>query len=126
MYATLVVLMNILDELGLNSEDVTWQDLAACRNVVERYETDDGYSILFDPVFDDYENDEFPYPVRNATDEMCMSCNVQAMCYDYGKRNDEPGVWGGVYLSNGKVDRTRNEHKTKETWSEIREAVGKL
>lgn len=118
--------MNILDELGLDANEVFWQDLAGCKNVVQRYEAEDGTDVLFDPLFDDYENDEAPYPVRNATDDMCMACPVQAICYDYGKRNSEPGVWGGVYLVNGRIDRTRNEHKTKETWEAIREGIGKL
>jgi len=118
--------MSILDELGLDSEDVSWQDLAACRNVVSVHENEHGEEVLFDPLFDSYEEDEPPYPVRKATDEMCLSCPVQSMCYQQGKQNREFGVWGGLYLVLGKVDRTRNEHKTDDTWDRIRERLGKL
>lgn len=115
--------MSILDELGLDAEEVRWQDLAACKNVVQTYVNEDGEEVLFDPLFDSYEEDESPYSVRRATDEMCMACPVQRMCFDYGVDNAEPGVWGGVYLMNGHIDRTRNEHKTDEVWKRIREVI---
>jgi hypothetical protein len=117
--------MNILEELGLDAEDVEWQDLARCQNLAGRYVID-GKEVLVDPLFDSYEDDEAPFPVRKSTDEMCLSCPVQQMCYEYGKRNRESGVWGGVYMVNGKMDRTRNEHKTPDTWAEIRERIGRL
>lgn len=129
--------MTILDELGINEDEFTWQDLAACKNVVQIYWVDsegnrvdsadpDAVRTVFDPVFDDYEDDTPPYTVRKATDELCLSCPVQRECYDYGKRLGETGVYGGVYLSAGSEDRTRNDHKSRETWDRVRKAIGKL
>ena len=43
-----------------------------------------------------------------------MSCPVIAMCYKYGVESDNYGVWGGVYLSSGTPDKSKNSHKTKE------------
>jgi hypothetical protein len=113
----------ILEKLGLDEDNVAWQDLAACKNIVSVSESESGEKKIFDPMFDSYENDSAPYAVRNAIDELCLSCPVQKICYDYGTRNGEPGVWGGVYLSNGKADRSRNDHKNKETWKRLREAL---
>lgn len=113
--------MNLLEQLGL-SEDAHWHELAACRDIVEVIE-DEGVRKVFDPMFDTYENASSPYSIRVAVDEMCISCPVQSICYDYGTENDQSGVWGGVYLSNGKHDRTRNEHKTRDTWKRIRARV---
>lgn len=115
--------MSILDLMNLHEEDVIWQDLAACKNVVHVYQDENGEDKLFDPFFDSYEDDQPSYPVRRATDEMCMSCPVQKSCFDYGVKNRETGVWGGIYLSMGSIDRTRNEHKTDEVWKVIKEAV---
>jgi hypothetical protein len=114
---------DLLELFGLDEENVQWQDLASCRNIVEVYEDEEGSKKIFDPMFDSYENDSAPYPVRRAIDELCLSCPVQKICYDYGVKNKEPGVWGGVYLSNGKPDKSRNDHKTKETWKKIRRAT---
>lgn len=111
--------MNILDQLGISTETVHWHDLAACKNIVEVFE-EDGERRIFDPMFDTYENSSSPFSIRHAVDEMCLSCPVQAICYDYGVENEQSGVWGGVYLSNGKHDRTRNEHKSKDTWKKIK------
>jgi hypothetical protein len=118
--------MDILRELGINPATVRWQDLAACKNVVQVYTDDNGERRVMDPLFDAYENDEPPYPVRNATDQMCLSCPVQPQCYEYGKTQGETGVYGGVYLVNGKPDRIKNEHKTPATYAAVRAKVGKL
>lgn len=127
--------MTIFDDLGVDPDEIKWQDLAACRNIVQVFFVnedgdvvgpDEGHRRVYDPLFDDYENDEPPYITRQATDEMCLSCDVQKFCYDEGKENKESGVRGGVYLVNGRVDRTRNEHKTPETWRRIREELGRL
>jgi hypothetical protein len=118
--------MSILDALGLSADDVQWEDLAKCRGTAVRYTDEHGVSKVFDPVFDSYEEDEPPYPVRKSTDEMCLSCPVQRQCFETGKSGRETGVYGGVYLVNGKTDRTRNEHKTRDVWDRVREVVGRL
>jgi hypothetical protein len=115
--------VSILDALGISEEEVTWHDLAACRNIVEVAYDENGERSVFDPMFDSYENDTAPFSVRKAVDELCLSCPVQKICYDDGVANGEPGVWGGVYLTNGKHDRTRNEHKTKAVWKRIRAGI---
>lgn len=115
--------MGILDELGLDERKITWQDLAHCKNVVQPY-IRDGQRKVFDPLFDDYEDDEEPYNIRKATDSMCIGCPVQQHCFRAGRDGGESGVWGGVYLSYGKIDRTRNEHKSDEVWKKIKEEIG--
>jgi len=116
--------VNTLQQIGKYFSDVHWHELAVCLNIAQRIE-EDGVVKIFDPMFDSYENDSPPYVLRNTVDEMCLSCPVQKICYDYGVKNMEPGVWGGVYLNNGKHDQTRNNHKTRETWRRIKSAVTK-
>jgi glucokinase len=42
------------------------------------------------------------------------------MCSDAGVKNNEYGVWGGVFLSSGLMDKMKNAHKTKEVWKQIK------
>ena len=127
--------MSILDELGLDPDALSWRDLAACKNIVQVFYVDEhGYVVgpgegvrkVYDPMYDSYEEDEPPYVTRKATDGMCLSCPVQKICYEEGKSNKESGVWGGVYLTNGRIDRTRNEHKTREDWKVLKEELDGL
>lgn len=130
--------MSILAELGLDEDTVEWQDLAACKNIVKVvirnadgqisgvYEPGDEPVLqqgetreVLDPMFDMYEADTDPYPIRQATDDMCLGCSVRQICLDTGVRNNEPGVWGGWYLSNGKIDDARNSHKDFSIWREL-------
>lgn len=130
--------MSMLEELGLEADTVKWQDLAACKNIVtvvildgagmpvglhqpgEEPELAIGQTrTVFDPLFDAYESDVEPYPIRQSTDEMCLSCPVRQVCLDAGVRNNESGVWGGWYLSNGKIDDVRNGHKDFDIWREL-------
>ena len=46
------------------------------------------------------------------------------MCYKSGIDNNEYGVWGGIYLNAGAVDKMRNTHKTKEIWKQINKRNG--
>jgi len=112
--------MSLIEDLGLTEETVHWHDLAACKGIVAVYYNNDDEKQIFDPMFDSYENDSSPYVVRKSVDEMCTSCPVRKICYDFGVEKEQSGVWGGVYLSNGKHDRTRNEHKSKEVWKKLR------
>jgi hypothetical protein len=68
--------------------------------------------------FDRYESD---INIAKNIDEACLSCPVIKICHDEGIANDEYGVWGGVYLASGAVDKARNAHKTKEVWKRIKE-----
>lgn len=99
----------ILDILGVDKEDIEWTDLAACKN------------ITTDFFFDDYEND--PILAKNI-DQMCMACPVSKYCLEAGVENSEYGVWGGIYLSLGKLDKTRNSHKTQEFWKSWKKKHG--
>ena len=86
-----------------------WKDKAACFE----YDTN-----LF---FDKYEAD---VNIAKSIDEACFSCPVSKMCYQTGVENDEQGVWGGIYLNSGSIDKTRNLHKTPEAWKKIRTKNG--
>jgi hypothetical protein len=90
----------ILNSLGLDKDSLQWQDLALCLGMDTN---------LF---FDSYEAD---VNIAKSIDQACMSCPVIAICYKYGTESDNYGVWGGVYLSSGTPDKSKNSHKTKET-----------
>jgi hypothetical protein len=96
---------DILNELGLDEDNVRWWDLAACHGMDTN---------LF---FDKYELD---VNMAKAIDQCCLSCPVIQMSYKSGIENNEYGVWGGVYLSSGSVDKMKNIHKDKNVWKELR------
>lgn len=97
-----------LSVLGADAEDFIWQDLALCK---------DQDTNLF---FDDYENSA---STAKIVDEMCLSCPVMTICLRAGIDNAEWGVWGGIYLVRGKVNKDRNAHKSKKVWDEIKERI---
>ena len=105
--------MNLAALLGVDPETFEWQHLALCRGLQ--------LSAKDDIFFDKYEQD--PESAK-ATDAMCLSCPVQKICLRTGIENGETGVWGGVFLENGKVIPVRNQHKTKEVWDQIKKVVG--
>jgi len=89
-------------------EDILWYHLGVCR----------GMDIKW--FYEDYESD----PVFAANmDSICLSCPVRAACLREGVENQEYGLWGGVFLINGKADPTRNQHKTEEVWDIIKNGV---
>lgn len=97
---------SLLEEMGLDRETVTWEKLAACQGMTTN---------LF---FEDYESDP---TLAESMDSICISCPVARECLaDAFKRKDD-GLRGGIYLSNGKMDRQHNQHKSPETWEKIRE-----
>lgn len=102
-------MLDALRVLGIDLEELEWQDLALC----EGMETN-----LF---YDDYESDE---QVANMVDQACLSCPVLAQCLQRGIDNSEWGVWGGIYLVSGKPDTNRNAHKTPDIWQQIKERIG--
>lgn len=95
--------------LGIDLDELEWQDLALCAG------------MEINMFYDDYESDQ---NVARVTDEACLSCPVMAQCLQEGLSNGEWGVWGGTYLTSGKVDQSRNLHKTKEVWDRIKEKIG--
>lgn len=100
---------DILNELKSDEDSIKWWDLAACNGMDTN---------LF---FDKYEIDQ---SMAKAIDQCCLSCPVINMCYKSGLENNEYGVWGGVYLSSGSIDKMKNIHKTKDIWKQIRQKHG--
>lgn len=99
-----------LSELGLELEEIEWQDLSLCDQTMPT-----------NYFYDDYESD---VNVAKMVDEACLSCPVMAQCLLRGVENGEWGTWGGVYLVSGKPDKNRNSHKTPDIWNAIRERIG--
>jgi hypothetical protein len=80
-----------------------WKNDAACLN----------YDTNF--FFDKYEDDE---SFRPAIDSLCSGCPVAKQCFAVGISQKESGVWGGVYLENGKISREYNRHRSKSDWAD--------
>ena len=107
-------MLSILQELGLDPQDLEWQDLGLCNGY------DLGKGGESDVFYDAYETDE---EVAKAADEMCLSCPVMKQCSLAGMRG-EIGLWGGVYWNgSGNPDKNRNSHKTAEVWERIKERI---
>ena len=100
---------DILSKLNSDEDSIQWWHLAVCQGMDTN---------LF---FDKYELD--PKIAANI-DQCCLSCPVIDMCYQSGIENNEYGVWGGIYLNAGGVDKMRNTHKTKEIWKQINKKNG--
>jgi hypothetical protein len=80
-----------------------WVKRAACQNFdVELF-------------FDKYEED---LALRPAIDKLCSECPVARQCFAVGVSQKAYGVWGGVYLDNGKISREFGRHRSKADWSE--------
>lgn len=80
-----------------------WNDDAACKD----FDTN-----LF---FDKYEEE---LSLRPAIDKLCSECPIARQCFAIGISQKEVGVWGGVYMDNGKVSREFNRHRSKKDWAE--------
>jgi hypothetical protein len=117
---------SILKALGIDQDDLEWYHLAACANVISsihKNNNGDKKTHELDPFFDAYESDEV---VAKQVDIMCLSCPVVDMCYKYGVETKSIGVFGGIYLNLGKIDKKYNTHKTQETWKAFKKIHGKL
>lgn len=100
--------LSVFDALGLDADDLEWQDLAICTGQdIRRFH--EGY--------------EASERTAKLTDAMCLSCPVRKVCLQAGIENNEWGVWGGIFLSNGKVDPNKNAHKTQDIWDQIRKGI---
>lgn len=80
-----------------------WKDEAACLG----QDTN-----LFFEIYE--ENEE----IRPKIDKMCSGCPVAKQCFAVGISQKEWGVWGGIYLENGKVSREFNKHRNKTDWAQ--------
>lgn len=117
---------SILKALGIDEEDLKWYHLAACSNMINAIHesnTTDKKTHELDPFFDAYESDKI---VAEQVDLMCLGCPVIKQCFKDGVSTKSMGVFGGVYLNLGKVDKKNNLHKTQETWKALRKFHGKL
>lgn len=100
---------DLFNSLGIDPDRFLWQDLAACKG------------LDFNLFFDDYEENQVHAKV---IDEMCLHCPVIRDCYLSGTDNNETGVWGGIYLTNGVVDKGRNLHKSQQDWETVIATIG--
>ena len=92
----------------IEDDSLAWYHLAICQGMK---------TIWF---YEAYEND----PVfAGIMDSICLSCPVRALCLKEGIENKEYGLWGGVYLDNGKADPAKNAHKTDDVWEVIRNGI---
>lgn len=85
--------MSILDELNVDIETFTWADLATCQYLPDEVEPRRFF-------FEDFLASE---EVRNIVTEMCDTCPVREACLEYGVSHKSQGVWGGVYLEDGRA-----------------------
>lgn len=88
-----------LQRLGIDPSNFEWQQLASCKGLDTN---------LF---FEGYESDVI---IAGEIDVMCSRCPVLKECFQYGTKNKLFGVFGAFYLSNGQIDKKRNEHKKEE------------
>jgi hypothetical protein len=80
-----------------------WKDDAPCKDL--------DTNIFFDKYEDDVDS-------RFLVDALCMQCPLARKCFANGVSGKEWGVWGGVYLEDGKISREFNNHKTKADWAD--------
>lgn len=90
--------------------DYHWMSLGACHGFGVKSPDDDFW-------FDAY---EASVEVAKNIDRMCLTCPVITACLKYGVDNKLDGVWGGVYLQNGKVSESKNKHKGEDVWQSLR------
>ena len=89
----------------LDDDELEWYHLSVCRGMKTNY------------FYEDYESDPL---FATVMDGICLSCPVRALCLKEGIENNEWGLWGAVFLNNGKADKTRNAHKTDDIWEQVR------
>lgn len=83
---------------------------------------DNGECLGMDPniFFEKYEDN--PH-LAKSTDHMCQRCPVNQTCFASGVSGKEWGVWGGVYLEEGKISKEFNAHKSKDDWFDTWESL---
>jgi hypothetical protein len=65
--------------------------------------------------FDRYEED---VDLRPKVESLCAGCPVARQCFAVGVSQKEWGVWGGIYIENGKISREFNRHRSKKDWAD--------
>ena len=95
----------ILSNLGIDEDTLDWFHLSICRG------------MNTDLFYEKYESDS---NIAKNIDEMCLSCPVISMCYESGVEGNEYGVWGGVYLTSGSIDKSKNLHNDQDLWKRLK------
>ena len=101
---------NSFSNLGVDELDIKWYHLAACKEMPINW------------FYDEYENDK---ELAKQIDQVCLHCPVIKMCHQQGVKNKEKGVWGGIYMNLGRVDKQNNTHKSIEIWRKLKKIHGK-
>jgi hypothetical protein len=99
---------SLLDELGLDEQTLAWYQLSSCKG------------MDLDLFFESYESDD---EIAKAMDEVCLSCPVFKDCLTSAFDYKDSGLRAAIYLTNGKTDKAKNEHKTPEVWARIQEKL---
>ena len=75
--------------------------------------------------FDNYEDSVLGDKslARMVDKTYCFQCPRLQACLEEGIRTKSSGVWGGVYLDEGKVSRKFNQHKSSKDWQKIAEKI---
>lgn len=92
----------------IDYEDELWIDLAQCR--LEAIPTRWFYS---DEETKQYDHDK-------EVMDVCSRCPVRIQCGDYAMRENEPGIWGGMYED----QRTKLKARRKSAWDAMLEDIG--
>lgn len=53
----------------------------------------------------------------------CFPCPLLQKCLESGIKSKSSGVWGGVYLDEGKVSKKYNAHKSAADWQAVAERI---
>lgn len=106
--------MSLFDRLGLDPNDFSWEDFAACNNMAEDF---------INWFFDDFEQDVI---VAANASEICYHCPVISSCFAWAEENKAEGLHGGAYFTNGSVDRVKNKYKTEEEWKRLEKLIGRV
>lgn len=85
-------------------KSLRWYHLSVCRGMNVNH------------FYEDYERDSI---FAGIMDSICLACPVRSLCLEEGLDGGEDGLWGGVYLTNGRVDVDKNNHKTESIWNQI-------
>lgn len=101
----------------VNTEDITWRDLAACKQL----STGNAEEDMFYDAYEEGKGD-----IRQIVDSICIGCPVATICDEYAVQNKLEGVWGGYYHKpNGQPDPAKNAHKTEEQWELLEAKLNK-
>lgn len=97
-------------------DELDWWNLALCKGMNDLRENELPHHHE-DYFFEKYEEDAV---IAANMDNICISCPVRKDCLMDAVENKDSGLRGGIYLNKGRVDQTRNQHKTPDIWEVIR------